>query len=182
MHCEPDHVTFQAFLELFDEEVHDQLKAKWEEADTHALVCFTVQDMCSSQMGHRTALKVGPGCTIECVKGVEDQHLGDVPSRFQYPTEYCLKEGVGYLGTKFSAAQRSLLLQVVARTLSLWDAHSQLENSLGGEIAGMDQLIGVACATIDTADDFNNPKHIDELLLALEEKVVPDESGEPSEP
>jgi hypothetical protein len=78
------------FFELFDPECHNAiLAAAARYPDAEGIVCCEVLDLCSSQCGHRSALVVGPSnsWTLEFV-ATTPFRLGDVPSRFQYPTAY----------------------------------------------------------------------------------------------
>lgn len=84
----PKELPWGEFLVLFDAEVHAALnRAATRPGVTH-LVCFTNLDLCSSQMGHRTACVVGEPYTYRNLDMAREGRLGDVPSRFQYPTEY----------------------------------------------------------------------------------------------
>lgn len=79
--------TLEEFLALFDESVHGQIREALELPGTDGVACMTVLDMSSSSLGMRTALVFGPerSCKTE---ELPNRHLGDVPSRFQYP-EFC---------------------------------------------------------------------------------------------
>ena len=52
---------------------------------TH-VVLFENLDLCSSMIGQRTVMCIGPGCVYKTVEETHNRHLGDVPSRFQWPT------------------------------------------------------------------------------------------------
>jgi len=71
---------------MFDPSVHDALEqlaqsARW-------IVVYKVLDFWSSRFGHRTALKVGPGCQVETLEQALQIWLGDLPSERQYPVAY----------------------------------------------------------------------------------------------
>lgn len=80
--------SWSEFLELFDPSVHDRLRECARRDGVSHLVCFEVLDLWSSHLGQRTAMTVGPGCTYKDLDAVREGRLGDVPSRFQYPTVY----------------------------------------------------------------------------------------------
>jgi len=82
------HINFEELLELFDEEVHDRLCEMLARDGVDALVIFENHALDSSHLGERTAMAVGYGCTYKSVVDVENEHLGEVPSRFQYPVSY----------------------------------------------------------------------------------------------
>lgn len=79
------------YLALFDKEVHAAILERLNRKDVDGVVCFVNLDFSSSQFGHRTALIYGPGCTYKTLEETAAGHLGDVPSRFQYPQEYYQK-------------------------------------------------------------------------------------------
>lgn len=80
----------EEFLALFDTSVHEAIKANAAKEGVEAVICFENLDMWSSQFGLRTAMIVGPSCTYQLATLGPDFRLGDVPSRFQYPTAYWL--------------------------------------------------------------------------------------------
>jgi hypothetical protein len=55
-----------------------------------AVVLFECLDLSSSNLGARTVLCVGPHCSAKGLADINGQHLGDVPSRFQWPVEWAL--------------------------------------------------------------------------------------------
>jgi hypothetical protein len=83
-------LTESQFLDLFDLEVHDKIRAAAARYhDAEALVCFENVDFTSSHFGHRAALVVGPSNTYTLADVMEPgAHLGEVPSVFQYPVAY----------------------------------------------------------------------------------------------
>lgn len=83
-------LTEEQFLDLFDPEVHEAIRANARKDGVEAVVLMENLDFCSSQFGHRTALIVGPSCTYQLsqIETLPNFRLGDVPSRFQYPTAY----------------------------------------------------------------------------------------------
>jgi hypothetical protein len=83
-------LTGPEFLALFDTEVHEAIRRNAAKPGVEAVVCMENLDMCSSQFGARTAMIVGPGCTYQLsqIETLPNFRLGDVPSRFQYPTAY----------------------------------------------------------------------------------------------
>ena len=86
-------VTRPEFLALFESEVHDQIKHLLDRADVAGVVCFENLALDSPCLGHRTALIYGPGCENKVLTDLRERHLGDVPSRFQYPVFYYQKPG-----------------------------------------------------------------------------------------
>jgi hypothetical protein len=78
-------ITLDALIGMFDPAVHEKLRAMAGREGVSHLVVFENLQMDSSNPGARTAIAVGPGCTYHHVYQVKDQHLGDLPSRFQYP-------------------------------------------------------------------------------------------------
>lgn len=60
--------------------------------DVAGICIFENLDMWSSNLGESSALAYGPGCTYKTIDDLKGQHLGDVPSRFKYPTQYYEKE------------------------------------------------------------------------------------------
>jgi len=78
------------FLALFDESVRADIRRKGTGDGVEAVVCFENLDMWSSNLGHRTAMIVGPGCTYQLaqIETLPNFRLGDVPSRFQYPVAF----------------------------------------------------------------------------------------------
>jgi hypothetical protein len=63
-----------------------------EREDVTGICIFENLDMWSSNLGSSSALCYGPGCTYKTIDDLKGQHLGDVPSRFKYPTKYYEKE------------------------------------------------------------------------------------------
>lgn len=83
-------LTAKEFLSLFDPSVHDQIKAAAKRyPNATAVVCFENLDMCSSELGHRSALVVGPDNTFTSVEDCRGKHLNDLPSQRQYPVSWC---------------------------------------------------------------------------------------------
>jgi len=81
-------LNWTEFMALFDDEVHKMLtKARLMDGTT-ALVLFENIDMCSSQLGKRAALRVGPGCTCIDLDKAAEIWLNDLPSQRQYPCSY----------------------------------------------------------------------------------------------
>ena len=71
---------------MFHPSVHDAL----ERLARHAryIVVYENLDFWSSRFGERSALKVGPGCTVESLEKALSIYLGDLPSERQYPVAY----------------------------------------------------------------------------------------------
>lgn len=85
-------LTEEQFLALFDPEVHETIRTKANQPGVEAVVCMEVLQMDSSCFGMRSALIVGPDCSYQLaqIETHPNFRLGDVPSRFQYPTAYWL--------------------------------------------------------------------------------------------
>lgn len=80
------------FLDLFDESVRgDIIAAKGRYPDAEALVCCDNLEIRVQETVMRTALVVGPSNSWTLAFVVDPKNhfrLGDVPSRFLYPTAY----------------------------------------------------------------------------------------------
>lgn len=85
----------EEFLKLFSPEAQRKIIKKLDgpQQDNRVLgvVCMENLQYDSSDAGHRTALIYGPGYTCETLDAALDAHLGDAPSRFQYPVHYYAK-------------------------------------------------------------------------------------------
>lgn len=166
----PTRKAYLDILEMFDPEVQPKIKEMWEKEETDALVVFRNQDFSSSEYGDMSCLQVGPKCTYKAIGEVEGKPLGETPSVQKYPMHYCLKAGIGYyLGRKYGAVYRTALLNVIARNLALWDATRRLEQLMGD--MSMDELMALIdsiCVGLDVAEDFDDPKVIDETFMELE--------------
>lgn len=86
-------VTRPEFIALFHEEIHGQINTLLDRPDVAGIVCFENLDLGSPSLGSRAALIYGPGCTAKVLADLRERHLGDVPSRFQYPVFYYQKPG-----------------------------------------------------------------------------------------
>jgi len=76
------------FLDMLtrDGDTHKELLRKLAKDGVIGAVLFENLDMSSSEHGRRSALICGPRCeTLKSVADARGQHLGDVPSRFQWP-------------------------------------------------------------------------------------------------
>jgi len=71
---------------LFHPSVHGALEQL--ARDARYIVVYEVLDFWSSRFGERSALKVGPGCSIETLEQALQIWLGDLPSERQYPVAY----------------------------------------------------------------------------------------------
>ena len=81
-------LSWAEFLALFDESVYEDLTNARVTEGTSALVLFENLDMCSSQLGARTALRIGPGCSCSDLDKASKIWLNDLPSQRQYPCSY----------------------------------------------------------------------------------------------
>jgi len=75
-----------------DEGVHWDIQHTLYRDGVDAVVCFENLDMSSNQLGRRTAMAIGPDRTYKTVDAVQGKHLGDVPSRFQWPVAVVYRE------------------------------------------------------------------------------------------
>ena len=71
---------------MFDPSVHGALEQL--ARDARYIVVYENLDFWSSRFGERSALKVGPGCSIETLEQALQIWLGDLPSERQYPVAY----------------------------------------------------------------------------------------------
>ena len=71
---------------MFDPSVHGALEQL--ARDARYIVVYENLDFWASRFGHRTALKVGPGCSIETLEQALQIWLGDLPSERQHPVAY----------------------------------------------------------------------------------------------
>lgn len=97
-------LTYEEFMALLRERKYDDEKITWvermvkahaatESEEPYGLIFFEVLDMCSSQLGSSTVVLGGPTCS-NTVDQLIAGRLGDVPSRFKYPTAVHLIGGV----------------------------------------------------------------------------------------
>lgn len=70
----------------FDEKVHKDILACWRKAGTSAMVMFEDLELGPDKRSYGKALPVGPDWSYKAVEHVQGQRIGDVPSRFQWPT------------------------------------------------------------------------------------------------
>ena len=75
----------EMYLDLFDVEVQPMILTQSTKPGAVALVCFQNHQLDSSQVGKRSSLVIGPSFTFN-EGSIVNARLGDVPSRFQYPT------------------------------------------------------------------------------------------------
>lgn len=78
-------LTKDQFLAMFDESVRPLICERAKKEETHAMVCFECLQKDSSFYGKRTAVCVGPGCSISLDDVENGAKIGDLPSTFQYP-------------------------------------------------------------------------------------------------
>ncbi len=93
--------------ENLNEDIHSKLRAALRgetlgvaEDQIHGLVCYTVEDMCSSHLGERKALVFGPGCTFKTLhmalwQDDEKKHARTIDmglaSTIKWPEAYFIK-------------------------------------------------------------------------------------------
>lgn len=78
-------LTENHFLAMFDESVRPLICERAQREGTHAMVCFECLQMDSPFYGKRTAVCVGPQCSISLEDIEGGAKIGDLPSTFQYP-------------------------------------------------------------------------------------------------
>jgi hypothetical protein len=82
-------IDMPALLAMFEPEVWPKIEEAIKKFKPTHVVVFECLQMDSSSFGKRTALTIGgPENTYKTLGEVKDGRLGDVPSRFQYPTYY----------------------------------------------------------------------------------------------
>ena len=82
--------SLQELKSMFDPSVHGALEQL--ARDARYIVVYENLDFWSSRFGERSALKVGPGCSIETLEQALQIWLGDLPSQRQYPVAYLVLE------------------------------------------------------------------------------------------
>jgi len=83
--------SLEELKSLFDPSVHSALEQL--ARDARWVVVYQVLDPWSSWYGERSALRVGPGCSIESLEEALQIWLGDLPSQRQHPVAYWEREG-----------------------------------------------------------------------------------------
>ena len=83
-----DKLDQAAFLELFHEEVRDDILANAKTYRATHMVCYENQNLSSSALGDRSALPVGPNNTLKTLEETEGHWLNDLPSLRQHPKCY----------------------------------------------------------------------------------------------
>lgn len=85
-------ITLAEVKEMFDESVHSNIDTAYGRPGVDALVVYENIDFASSSFGERSALVVGPRCSVRTLEDAAKQPLGATPSQFQYPRYYTKKE------------------------------------------------------------------------------------------
>jgi len=88
-------IDMPALMSMFEPEVRPSIEECIRRFRPTQVVVFECLQMDSSSFGKRTALTIGgPENTYKNLDEVKNGRLGDVPSRFQYPTHYAeIEEG-----------------------------------------------------------------------------------------
>jgi len=76
-------------MEKMDKSVHPAIEARALDNKATHLVLFENQDICSSQLGARTVVCVGPECTYKTPSECNNHWLHNLPSQRQYPVMWC---------------------------------------------------------------------------------------------
>lgn len=87
-----EQVDRETFIKLFDIEIQYKIEDNINRSDVDGIVYFVNMQMDSSNLGMSTGLIYGPGCTYKTAEEICKGRLGDLPSRFQYPTKIYIKE------------------------------------------------------------------------------------------
>ena len=87
--CGMKQITKAELMEKMDKSVHPAIEARALDNKATHLVLFENQDMCSSQLGARTVVCVGPECTYKMPEQCEGKWLHDLPSQRQYAVAFC---------------------------------------------------------------------------------------------
>ena len=87
-------ITLEDLFGLFDPEIHKQIQTLHDKPNALGLVVYENLQMDSSQFGARAVLVVGPGFSTPSIEIASKNRLGDVPSRFQYPTKYVAPDSI----------------------------------------------------------------------------------------
>jgi len=85
----PVEVTLEALINEFGIDQADVIKNSIDRTRATHVVMFENQLMGASEFGKRSILCVGEHCTYSLQEALKS-HLGDVPSRFQYPVKYAV--------------------------------------------------------------------------------------------
>ena len=85
-------VSQAEFFALFDPEIHEAIKQSARGYKSEYMACYECLAMDSSNLGARSAMGVGPNNTVKTLAGL-GAPLGQTPSQFLYPGEYCKTEG-----------------------------------------------------------------------------------------
>jgi hypothetical protein len=86
-------ITPTELLEMFDPTVRDRIRANYAKPGVTALVVYENQMFDSSQFGARSALIVGPTCTIQTVEEAAKHRMHtELASTQQIAVAYCEKE------------------------------------------------------------------------------------------
>lgn len=98
-------LSWEELLALFDESVHESIVKILDKDGVIGAVVFENLMLDSSQLGARTLVVYGPGCTYATVVDFKQNvPLGDLPSTFQYPQSYFEKVKSGGAVPSGSAA------------------------------------------------------------------------------
>lgn len=81
-------VTVDEFMALFDDGVHDAIRAACRRFEATEVVCFENPALDSSACGDRTALPVGGPDSTHTLETADNGWLNDLPSQRQYPKVY----------------------------------------------------------------------------------------------
>lgn len=85
-------LTLPELMDLADPEVHDSLAGMINRHDVAGICVYECLDLGSPEIGQKSFMVFGPGCTTKTIEECYKGHLGDVPSRFRHPVAHYLKE------------------------------------------------------------------------------------------
>jgi hypothetical protein len=80
--------TLDSILERMDPSTHHAIREAIHVNQATAIVLYRNNDMCSSHLGESTVVCIGGLCSSQSLDSINGLHLGDVPSRFQWPIEW----------------------------------------------------------------------------------------------
>jgi hypothetical protein len=88
----PKKVTLDEILAKVHPTIHKRVREMYFTAGVDGVMLFEQLEIAPGREETlRSVLMFGPRCSNN-FESASTGHLGDVPSRFQYPTLYCLKE------------------------------------------------------------------------------------------
>jgi len=81
-------INKEQLLELFDPSVHGKIEELLAKSDVNGAIVFENHDMCSSNLGARTAVIYGDNQTYKTAEQAHGKWINDLPSQRQYADSY----------------------------------------------------------------------------------------------